>query len=256
MLYQDWDLELAGTRIRITQIKEEDAEPFGRLMIGRFYDDLPESGRASATGLRSILNRTAEDEIHAIRPLLSNQFIGWITLQKNPEGQPDIGVSLIPDYQNKGYGPEAIQLFGNYLYETYRLRKISGRISSKNYQSQNAVAKLGAVFVREVTDHRYESLLESSPHFTPTNVEGMKVRCYDIPLPISKILSHSGEKPDDDAKRQAQAAYEKQEKELIKEAERAAINALLEEIENLGDGATADDMRGVIQSHIAEYKKN
>ena len=187
MLYQDWDITLCGSKVRITPFTAEDAEPYGRLMFGEHYERfavLAEKEAFSITGLESILNHTAKDEHHALRPPDSNAFIGWITLQKNDEGKPDIGISIIPAYQNRGLGPEAIRMFANRLFNVYGLEKVYVRISEGNLQSQRAFAKVGAVLDRTIPNPAFVALTEKLPNDAPEKRNIPKLNYYHIPLQI------------------------------------------------------------------------
>lgn len=168
MLYQDWDVELRGSRVRITPMRSEDDPAYGRLLIGDSYDrftDVLEPETVS--GIRSILNHTEDAETHALRLLDDDAFIGWIVLQKDPEGRPDIGISLVEEYRNKGLGPEAVALFANRLYSEYGIDRIFMRISGNNLQSQKAFFRMGAVLDKREPDYRMTGILDAFP-------EGMK----------------------------------------------------------------------------------
>ena len=62
---------------------------------------------------------------------------------------------MIPEEQNKGYGPETVMLFANRLFEDYGLGQVYARISEKNLQSQRAIAKLHAVFDKAIPDDHW-----------------------------------------------------------------------------------------------------
>lgn len=90
MLYQDWDILLTGKRIRITPMEKRDDEAYGRLMFGEHYDRFVEVLKdGSVTGIEKTLEHRASDETHAIRQTGDDQFIGWITLQRDNDGRPD-----------------------------------------------------------------------------------------------------------------------------------------------------------------------
>ena len=95
-LYKDIDLTLASERIRITPLLSSDMEPYARLMFGDIYDlYVAATGKAPSVELE----KEHSDEIHALRLPDDDAFIGWITLQKDEEGRPDIGIHLIPEQQ-------------------------------------------------------------------------------------------------------------------------------------------------------------
>lgn len=145
MLYNDFDITLTGSRFRITPMTAADAEPYTRLVFGGYYDAFTEYiDPTTSSGIKSILDHSSKEEVHAIRPLDSDTFIGWITLQHDGE-KPDIGISLVPEEQNKGLGPEAIKLLANWIYSAYGLKQIYIRTHDANIQAQMAFLKLGVV---------------------------------------------------------------------------------------------------------------
>ena len=179
MLYKDFDLTLASDRIRITPLLSSDTEPYTRLMFGEIYDlYAAATGKAPSSGLE----KENSDEIHALRLPDNDTFIGWIALQKDEEGRPDIGVHLVPERQNQGLGPEAVRLFVNHLHETYGIEKVYLRIHESNIQSQKAMSKLGVVKDGEVPDQRIVTLIEKLPDYD-WKEPGM-IYCYHLDLPV------------------------------------------------------------------------
>lgn len=79
-IFQDWVLILIGEHIRTTPLYEADEEVFERVALGsELYDKLLQRDSMSSTLFhRSLLH--LGNEIHAIRPLSEDRFIGWITL--------------------------------------------------------------------------------------------------------------------------------------------------------------------------------
>ena len=177
MLYKDNDLVLISPCIRITSLLPADAVPYARLMYGVLYDTFVQViGKVPSLELKS------EDELHALRLPDDDTFIGWIALQKDKEGRPDIGVHLVPEQQNRGLGPEAVRLFVNHLHKTYGLEKVFLRIKETNLQSQHAAEKLGAVKYDTVPDPTIMALREELPNqdwHEPENV-----LCYYLDLPV------------------------------------------------------------------------
>ena len=178
-LYNDYDLVLSTPRIRLTPLLPTDTEPYARLMLGDIYDLYKETtGTAPSAGLEE----PHEDELHALRLPDDDAFIGWITLQKDEYGRPDIGVHLVPEQQNRGLGPEAVRLFVNHLHETYGLEKVYLRIHESNIQSQKAMSKLGVVKDGEVPDQRIVTLIEKLPDYD-WKEPGM-IYYYHLDLPV------------------------------------------------------------------------
>ena len=100
------------------------------------------------------------------------------------EGRPDIGISLISDYQNKGIGPEAVSLFANRLYSDYGIQTVYVRISEENLQSQRAFAKLGAILDKTEPNHIMTSLAKNLLANNPDKWNWPNFKFYHIKLPI------------------------------------------------------------------------
>ena len=177
MLYKDFDLALASDRIRITPLLPADAEPYARLVYGDLYDTYVQvMGKVPSVELES------EDEIHALRLPDDDTFIGWIALQKDKEGRPDIGIHLVPEQQNRGLGPEAVRLFVNHLHRTYGLEKVFLRIKETNLQSRKAAVKLGAVKYDTVPDPTIVALREELPNQDWHEPENVFFYYLDLPV--------------------------------------------------------------------------
>ena len=148
MLYNDYDITLIGSHIRITPMTPDDAEPYARLIFGGSYDFyITKFGKPPETDLLRVLEHKANQELHAIRPIDSDRFLGWICLQHD-EDRPDIGIHLIPEAQNKGYGPEAIMLYAAYVHSFYSLSRLYIHTTEKNKHCQRMIDKIGGVFDR------------------------------------------------------------------------------------------------------------
>ena len=255
MIYRDWDLELTGEHISINAITANDDEEYGRLLFGELYDSLRKQigDKKVPTGLQTILDHSSNDETHAIRLLPENKLIGWITLQKGKEDYPDIGIYLTKEQQNRGYGPEAIQLLCNYLHQSYGLQIVKVRISAKNIQSQNAFAKVGAILDQEIPDERYMRLLEEYPEHKMADNFKMMVRYYHITLPIKEILSI--EHPDDETIKKSQEAYEKEEAQLIREIQLTELESLQRKIEEQ-KSTSPEELRSYLENRITELRKH
>ncbi len=186
MLYKDWDIELTGRRIRITPMRITDEVPYSHLLLGDLYDIMIETQGKVTTGIEDILNHTEDAETHAIRTADNDSFIGWICLQKDGEGRPDIGISLIEDYRNQGIGPEAISLYSYYLYSVYKIDRVYARISELNTQSIRAFTKLGAILDKKETDYRMKKIVDELPEEMRDNKYIHDILYFHIDLPIRK----------------------------------------------------------------------
>ncbi len=184
MLFDHWDLVLTGERIRLTPFTEADQEPYGILALGEeTYRDFVES--AAALGKpTAVLKKRDGDEVHIIRSLDSDAFQGWVVLQKDEEGKPDIGIHLVPEIRYQGYGPEAVRLYLNWLYKTEGTGRVYARISADNVPSQRAFAKLGAVLIRTGPYEEHLSLLKELHGEDAEDLHPVMFRYYYIDLPV------------------------------------------------------------------------
>ena len=158
MLFSDWNLVLNGEHIRITPIVMDDVENYTKLMLGT--TEISGEPILLTNHVKSYVAGEADDELHAIRLKDAQEMIGWITMQHDPKGRPDIGISLAKEYQNLGYGSEAFMLFCNRLHDDYGLTRIYIRIHDSNYQSLAASRKLGAVLDKSVPDEDLRKFFE------------------------------------------------------------------------------------------------
>ncbi len=152
MLYKDFDIIIHGPRITIGPLEEADNEAYSKALYGDLYDTYRKNfpNIKIEPKIRKTLDHTADDETHAVR--IGTRFIGWITLQHGPEDRPDVGITLIASERGKGYGPEAIRIFGNRLHEAYGLKRIYARVDVENTRSRRCFEKLGAVLDGEGQD--------------------------------------------------------------------------------------------------------
>lgn len=184
MLYKDFDLVLASDRIRITPLLPSDTESYARLMFGVMYDRFTEVlGHVPDSGIDKVLSHESDEETHALRlPDSDDSFIGWIALQRDEEGRPDIGIHIVPEQQNKGLGPEAIRLFANHLHDEYGLERVYARVHESNLQSQRAMEKAGAVLEKEAPNPIIVAMQSKLPE--EERSDPGRLRYYHLDLPV------------------------------------------------------------------------
>jgi RimJ/RimL family protein N-acetyltransferase len=180
MLYKDFDLIIKGPRITIEPLQESDNDAYCHLLFGELYEiykrNFPDE-RINAA-LRGAIDGTSNDETHAIR--IDGRFIGWYTLQKDSEGRPDLGISLIPEERCKGFAKEATKLFTDQLYRKYGLQRVYARAYSSNTHSQHVLVKMGAVLDSVGPDERIVELRQE----IEKEGEAPLVHYYHLDLPL------------------------------------------------------------------------
>ena len=168
-------------RLTITDLRPDDEIPHTRLMLGdEFYERfLKETGAAPTSNLQSVLDHTADEEMYAIR--INDAYIGWVVLQKDEQGRPDVGIKIMRAYHGHGYGSEALKAFCNWIYEKRGIVRVFARIEEANIQSQKAFAKIGAVLDERKPDYRFVKMAQKLPG--ETNIP--ELLYYHIDLPIA-----------------------------------------------------------------------
>lgn len=61
-----------------------------------------------------------------------DRFCGRVNMQKTDEEVPELGIDLLGEYQNQGYGSEAITAFANWYGESHHVSEIKVRIMAVN----------------------------------------------------------------------------------------------------------------------------
>lgn len=61
-----------------------------------------------------------------------DHFCGRVNMQKTDEEVPELGIDLLGEYQNQGYGSEAITAFANWYGESHHVSEIKVRIMAVN----------------------------------------------------------------------------------------------------------------------------
>lgn len=208
---------LTGKHISIGSFIEMDKENCNRKLFSSSYEAQEEVEEEEPV---PAADSTDFYESHRIRLLPDYVPVGVITLQGTGDNELEIDVVLIRECENKGYGPEAIQLLGNYLHDEYGLNRLLVRTLSGDLQKRRAIEKTGAHFERE-EEHFYCTYIRKKhpDHELPPDTK-MMYFWYSIPLPVREIKSPSSPALDENAKREAQfefwKAYDKLAMELRK----------------------------------------
>lgn len=95
----------------------------------------------------------AEDNIFLL--ICTEEPVGWINLKHidKDSGKAELGVRILPEHQENGYGTEASELLIEHGFGQLRLHRIYGRTFDFNEGSKNLMEKVG--FEREGV-HREE----------------------------------------------------------------------------------------------------
>lgn len=108
-------------------------------------------------------------------------------MQKIDQEVPEVGIDILEDYQNRGYGPEAIAGFANWYGESCHISKIKAPIAAGNTHSTHVFEKLGAEYAQDNLSFLKlaEDLVKDLPEKREELSHSLKVREYTLKLPIT-----------------------------------------------------------------------
>lgn len=116
-----------------------------------------------------------------IRNKADNELIGLMTIDDYNGDEPELGINIRTDWQNKGIAPEAIPLFLRYCKGAFGIQKVRVRIKMKNTHSQHVFEKLGAVFQQEqsyLSEHTIAMIKGQLDGIDVSNLRKKSVRLY------------------------------------------------------------------------------
>lgn len=118
-----------------------------------------------------------------------NRFCGRVNMQKTDEKIPELGIDLLGEYQNQGYGPEVITAFANWYGKSRHISEIKVRITAANTRSAHVFQKLGAEYVQDDPSFlkAAENLAKDLPEKREAIMGDLCVREYLLKLPIMGV---------------------------------------------------------------------
>ena len=111
---------------------------------------------------------------------------GRVNMQKTGEKIPELGIDLLGEYQNQGYGPEAIAAFANCYGKSRHISEIKVRITAVNTRSAHVFQKLGAEYMQDDPSFlkAAENLAKGLPEKREAIMGDLRMREYLLKLPI------------------------------------------------------------------------
>lgn len=115
-------------------------------------------------------------------------FCGRVNMQHTDWEVPEIGVDILHDYCNQGYGPEAITGFVNWYGETYHVPIVKARIMAMNAHSRHVFEKLGAAYSSEksMLSDQMQSLRAKQLEDKSSAIADIRVQEYILRVPIGQ----------------------------------------------------------------------
>lgn len=117
----------------------------------------------------------------------TGEFVGKVCMQCIDKPLPEVGIDLLEEYRNKGFGPEAVKAFCNWYGAKHNLDKVKARISKENSHSIHTFEKLGAFYTESVPFFEKSILDKIAQKLPNESIESLlqeDVREYLLNLPI------------------------------------------------------------------------
>lgn len=187
-------MRIETKRLYLRQMTDDDFELMSRIWIERcptlfkMFDDGEE---LQEKFLRDMWETTQDPTVLSYMIFLrdDNRFCGRVNMQKTDEEIPELGIDLLGEYQNQGYGPEAIAAFANWYGESRHISKIKVLITAVNTHSAHVFQKLGAEYIQENPSFLtvVKNLAEALPEKQEAIMRNLSVREYLLKLPITGV---------------------------------------------------------------------
>lgn len=178
-------------RLLIREMNDLDEESVNMLnqddkWKARLFDCL-ETDDKSTKALRNLAN--SKDTYNCLICLKDNhQFVGKVCMQHTKNAVPELGITIVSEYQNKHFAGEAIIAFCNDYCKKHNLNKVLVQIMEDNSHSIHVFEKLGAEYIKTIPLMPQE-LLESYKRRLPEKLWYLlykhKIRVYHLHLPMS-----------------------------------------------------------------------
>lgn len=185
-------MQIETDRLHIRQLTEEDRDLMSLIWIGRcptLFDLFDGYKELQEKFLRDMWETTQDPTLLTGVIFLKDggQFCGRVNMQKIDEEIPELGIDLLKEYQNQGYGPETIAAFANWYGEKRHISGIKVRIAVGNAHSIHVFEKLGAEYMQDDLSFlkAAEDLAKSLPKKRESIIRDLSVREYILKLPVS-----------------------------------------------------------------------
>lgn len=185
-------MRIETKRLYLRQMTDDDFELMSRIWIERcptLFEMFDDGEELQEKFLRDMWETTQDPTIltHVIFLRDGDQFCGRVNMQKTDEEIPELGIDLLGEYQNQGYGPEAIAAFANWYGKSRHISEIKVRITAANTRSAHVFQKLGAEYIQDDPSFlkAAENLAKDLPEKREAIMGDLRVREYLLKLPIT-----------------------------------------------------------------------
>lgn len=182
-------MRIETERLYIRQMTEDDFELMSLIWMDWVPVPLRDNPKACEELFDGLWETTQDPTVLSYMIFLrdGDRFCGRVNMQNTDEKIPELGIDLLGEYQNQGYGPEAIAAFANWYGASRHVSEIKVRIMDANARSTHVFQKLGAKYVQD--DPAFlkvaENLAKDLPEKWESILRDLSVREYLLKLPIS-----------------------------------------------------------------------
>lgn len=171
-------MKIEGKKVILTKATEKDIEFLCRVESDKTLWIYEESVAKNDEKLRErfrarVKGDTCYDFIVIVKEDSLQNAIGFVSVWKYTDWRKswEVGYSILPQYQNKGYGVESLKLLLGFAFEHLKAHKVVGMCNVENIASAKIMSKSGmrfeGMFKEELdwngkwTDQHFFSILES-----------------------------------------------------------------------------------------------
>ena len=184
-------MRIETTRLYLRQMTEDDFELMSLIWMDWIPVLLRDNQKACEELFGGLWETTQDPTVLTYMIFLrdGDRFCGRMNMQKTDEKIPELGIDLLGEYQNQGYGPETITAFANWYGESRHISEIKVLITAVNTHSAHVFQKLGAEYIQENPSFltATKSLAETLPEKREAIMRNLSVREYLLKLPITGV---------------------------------------------------------------------
>lgn len=187
-------MRIETKRLYLRQMTDDDFDLMSRICIERcpmLFEMFDGDEELQEKFLRDMWETTQDLTILTYMIFLwdGDQFCGRVNMQKTDEKIPELGIDLLGEYQNHGYGLEAIPAFANWYGKSRHISEIKARITAANARSAHVFQKLGAEYVQDDPSFlkAAENLAKDLPEKREAIMGDLRVQEYLLKLPIMGV---------------------------------------------------------------------
>ena len=117
----------------------------------------------------------------------TKEFVGKVCVQFTDRKIPEVGIDILENHRNKGYGPEAVVGFLSWFSKEYNINKFKVKIFKDNKHSIHVFEKLGAEFVKSAPGFNKElinKISEKLPDEDLSKLYEENINEYILNIPI------------------------------------------------------------------------